>query len=148
MTHAERREDRREPPTRQLLSAAVGVAFLFGSPRWLPAAERVNVLFVVVDDLGCRLGCYGDPDVKSPNVDRLAARGVRLTGLLPVPGLQREPDLVPDGVAARHDGRHLKTIPRSATSFRTSSHSPSSSARTVFHSEPRQDFPPRPRRGR
>ncbi len=61
----------------QWLSAVVGVASLVGSPRRSPAAERVNVLFVVVDDLGCRLGCYGDPDVKSPNVDRLAARGVR-----------------------------------------------------------------------
>src|SRR3954454_23948772 len=44
-----------------------------------PAANRprLNVLFVVVDDLGCRLGCYGDPDVKAPNIDRFAARGVR-----------------------------------------------------------------------
>src|SRR5205085_2771154 len=42
-----------------------------------PAAERVNVLFVVSDDLCNVLGCYGHPVVKTPNIDRLAAKAVR-----------------------------------------------------------------------
>jgi iduronate 2-sulfatase len=43
------------------------------------AAERPrpNVLLICVDDLKPVLGCYGNPDVKSPNIDRLAARGMR-----------------------------------------------------------------------
>jgi len=47
----------------------------------LGAAEakvnKPNVLFIVVDDLRNWQGCYGDAQAKTPNIDRLAARGVR-----------------------------------------------------------------------
>jgi len=43
----------------------------------LSAAEKQpNVLFLIADDLNNMLGCYGDPKAKTPNIDRLAARGV------------------------------------------------------------------------
>ncbi len=41
------------------------------------AADKPNVLLIVSDDLCNHLGCYGDPLIKSPNIDRLASRGVR-----------------------------------------------------------------------
>lgn len=45
----------------------------------LSVAERPNVLFIAVDDLRPELGCYGSKIVKSPNIDRLANRGVVFT---------------------------------------------------------------------
>lgn len=41
------------------------------------ANAKPNVLFIAVDDLDCRIHSYGDPVAKTPNLDRLAAQGVR-----------------------------------------------------------------------
>ncbi len=38
---------------------------------------RPNILFILAEDLGPQLACYGEPLVRTPNLDALAARGVR-----------------------------------------------------------------------
>ena len=59
-------------------STAVLICSLFaGFSTACAAAEKLNVLLIVSDDLRDTVGCYGNAAVRTPNLDRLAARGVR-----------------------------------------------------------------------
>ena len=59
------------------LSRILSALLIFLLVTGLAFGEKLNVLLVAVDDLNNDLGCYGHPQVKSPNIDRLATRGVR-----------------------------------------------------------------------
>src|SRR5215813_8364037 len=45
-----------------------------------PAPRKPSIIFILADDLGYGdLGCYGQTKFKTPNIDRLAAEGIRFT---------------------------------------------------------------------
>src|SRR3989441_11563600 len=60
-----------------LLLSAVSTRSPYASATSSPAKPKYNVLFIISDDLRPELGCYGNPIVKTPNIDGLAAHGTR-----------------------------------------------------------------------
>ena len=72
-------------PPRLNLRVNVGIrSFLFvvfavlsGGAQAATPPKKLNVLLIAVDDLRDTLGCYGNTAVKTPHIDRLAARAVR-----------------------------------------------------------------------
>jgi arylsulfatase len=69
----------------QGFSGVIGRTFDVSQPAW-PAPNRArdgapNVMFIVLDDTGFgQLGCYGSP-ISTPNLDKLAADGLRYTNM-------------------------------------------------------------------
>ena len=56
------------------------LAFLFGYCCAQVHATAPNFVIILCDDLGYGdLGCYGHPSIRTPNIDRLAAEGMRFT---------------------------------------------------------------------
>jgi arylsulfatase A-like enzyme len=89
----------------------------------LGAAERPNVLFISLDDMNDWLGCYGGhPDVQSPNIDRLARRGVLFTNahcVSPICGPSRASVLTgmrPETTGVYHNqGTYIDYVPDAVT---------------------------------
>lgn len=53
---------------------------IVGFSAFAAAAERPNILLIMADDLGIEgLSCYGSESYETPNLDRLAAEGIRFT---------------------------------------------------------------------
>ena len=49
------------------------------APHAQSQSQRPNVLWLIAEDFGVELGCYGTREVWTPNLDRLASEGVRYT---------------------------------------------------------------------
>ena len=43
------------------------------------AANRPNILYIIQEDIGPQMGCYGEPLVQTPHIDRFAQEGIRFT---------------------------------------------------------------------
>lgn len=54
------------------------LSFLFVAAILLQAEEKPNFIIVFTDDLGYQdLGCFGSPDIRTPNIDQFAEEGIR-----------------------------------------------------------------------
>ncbi len=50
---------------------------------WSAQPTRTNLIFILTDNQGAwTLGCYGNPDIRTPNIDRLAREGTKFTRAL------------------------------------------------------------------
>lgn len=85
-TQAQENTTRRLPQTKErcnmrhrVFSAAlISAVSLLSAAGIAPAADTLpNILWLSTEDIGPHLGCYGDPVAHTPNLDRLAARGLR-----------------------------------------------------------------------
>jgi arylsulfatase A-like enzyme len=64
---------------RRALASIICALALVGAAPASRAADRPSILWLVAEDFGPELGCYGTTQVSTPNLDRLAAEGVRYT---------------------------------------------------------------------
>ena len=63
----------------RLISSTLALLFLSLAALPAPAAERPNIIVMMVDDMGFSdFGCYGS-EIRTPNIDALAAGGLRFT---------------------------------------------------------------------
>jgi N-sulfoglucosamine sulfohydrolase len=54
---------------------AAGVLFLLGATLPHAAEKRPNILWLIIEDACADFGCYGNPDVRTPRIDRFAQEG-------------------------------------------------------------------------
>lgn len=65
---------------RWALLSLLALGLAWGLPAEAAPAQRPNILFILADDLGWGdLSCYGQERFQTPNIDRLAAEGMKLT---------------------------------------------------------------------
>ncbi len=68
-----------KPSSNRIPLLAIGIAVLGATPDACAAPARPNVVLILCDDLGFSdLGCYGG-EIRTPNLDRLAAEGMRFS---------------------------------------------------------------------
>jgi arylsulfatase len=66
-------------PMTRILFALIAAFALAGS-AWAGEARKPNIIYILADDLGYgELGCYGQTKIKTPNLDKMAAKGLRFT---------------------------------------------------------------------
>ncbi|WP_053208142.1 arylsulfatase [Jiangella muralis] len=108
-----------EYPAGRAFPGVVGRTFDVSEPAWpeprRAAGDAPNVLFVILDDTGFgQLGCYGSP-IETPNLDRLAAGGLRYAGMHTTALCSPTRSCVLTG--RNHHSNHMAGITEIATGF-------------------------------
>jgi arylsulfatase len=98
---------------KRILIALIGLAALASAAD----VRKPNIILIFTDDQGYNdLGCFGSTKIKTPNIDRMAAEGVRLTSFYaqPVCGVSRAALMTgsyPIRVAEPGNVKRLHTVP-------------------------------------
>ena len=61
------------------LVLSLALALVCGSRLAAADAQRPNIVLLTCEDISPNLGCYGDPDAITPNLDKFAAQGAKFT---------------------------------------------------------------------
>jgi arylsulfatase A-like enzyme len=78
MLLADKHPIRRRDILRGAATGVIALAIRVGTRGAQPPAKAPNIVFILADDLGyADVSCYGRPDLSTPSIDRIAARGLR-----------------------------------------------------------------------
>ena len=63
-----------------IATATLVLPVLLARPVMGESKSRPNIIYIMADDLGyAELGCYGQTQIRTPNIDRMAEQGMRFT---------------------------------------------------------------------
>ena len=62
---------------REFMASAATTVLLGGSAMAMNPNQHPNILWILAEDASPHIGCYGEDAIKTPNLDTLAAQGVR-----------------------------------------------------------------------
>ncbi len=70
----------RRDATKYLIFLLTAILSIVSCKSTRPEVQKPNIIFIMADDMGYGdLGCYGQEIIQTPNIDQLAARGMRFT---------------------------------------------------------------------